>query len=68
MKSSILFQSEIAALILGTMLMVNEFPRPDDLFFELDLRRALVLQDTFEQLAAAHHSDYKRPLVVNIYF
>lgn len=66
MKSSILFQLERAALILRTMFMVNELPRPADVLFELDLRRALVLQDTFEQLAAAQHSDYKRPLVVNI--
>ncbi|XP_067356937.1 probable E3 ubiquitin-protein ligase HERC3 isoform X1 [Channa argus] len=32
--------------------------------FELDLKRASILEDTFEQLAAANHSDYKKPLVV----
>ncbi|XP_018517718.1 probable E3 ubiquitin-protein ligase HERC3 [Lates calcarifer] len=40
------------------------FPRPQDVLFELHLRRASVLEDTFEQLAAAYHRDYKRPLVV----
>lgn len=66
MKSWILFQSETIRLIFWSMLLENEFPLPKDVFFELDLRRALVLQDTFEQLAAAHHSVYKRPLVVSI--
>ncbi|KAK2841856.1 hypothetical protein Q5P01_012056 [Channa striata] len=37
---------------------------PTHFKFELDLRRASVLEDTFEQLAAAHHRDYKKPLVV----
>ncbi|KAM4572309.1 putative E3 ubiquitin-protein ligase HERC4 [Odontesthes bonariensis] len=31
---------------------------------ELDLRRASLLEDTFKQLAATHHKDYKRPLDV----
>lgn len=39
---------------------------PQDFLFELDLRRAAVLEDTFEQLAVADQSDYKRPLVVNM--
>lgn len=38
---------------------------PEDVVFKLDLRRASVFTDTFEQLAAARHSDFKRPLLVN---
>lgn len=41
-------------------------PLPQDLIFELDLRRASVLEDTFKQMATAHHTDYKMPLVVNV--
>ncbi|XP_069571291.1 probable E3 ubiquitin-protein ligase HERC3 isoform X1 [Brachyistius frenatus] len=33
-------------------------------FFELKLTRALLLEGTFTQLAAAHHSALKKPLVV----
>ncbi|XP_038561956.1 probable E3 ubiquitin-protein ligase HERC3 [Micropterus salmoides] len=40
------------------------WPPPGALVFILDLRRASVLEDTFDQLAAAHHNDYKKPLVV----
>ncbi|XP_036962839.1 probable E3 ubiquitin-protein ligase HERC3 isoform X2 [Acanthopagrus latus] len=40
------------------------FPLPQDVFFEMDLRRAAVLEDTFKQMATAHHTDYKMPLVV----
>ncbi|KAM6926748.1 putative E3 ubiquitin-protein ligase HERC4 [Lycodopsis pacificus] len=32
--------------------------------FHLDLKRASVLEDTFEQLAAAHPDDYKLPLAI----
>uniref|UniRef100_A0A3Q3IRN4 HECT-type E3 ubiquitin transferase n=1 Tax=Monopterus albus TaxID=43700 RepID=A0A3Q3IRN4_MONAL len=39
-------------------------PDPQDLLFILDLRRDSVLEDTFDQLAAAHHSVYKRQLMV----
>lgn len=42
------------------------WPPPGALVFILDLRRASVLEDTFDQLAAAHHNDYKKPLVVNM--
>ncbi|CAK6973243.1 uncharacterized protein LOC128359488 [Scomber scombrus] len=34
------------------------------LLFELDLKRATVLEDTFQQLAAVDHSNYKRTLMV----
>ncbi|XP_026222290.1 probable E3 ubiquitin-protein ligase HERC3 [Anabas testudineus] len=40
------------------------FPSPQDIFFKLDLRRASVFEDTFKQLAAVDHSDYKRRLLV----
>lgn len=33
---------------------------------ELNLRRASLVQDTIEQLAATHHSAFKRPLRVSI--
>ncbi|XP_071362182.1 probable E3 ubiquitin-protein ligase HERC3 isoform X2 [Trachinotus anak] len=33
-------------------------------YFELKLTRASLLEGTFEQLAAAHHSAFKKPLVV----
>lgn len=36
-------------------------------FFELKLKRAALLEDTFTQLAAAPHGVFKKPLVVNIY-
>ncbi|KAL7402017.1 hypothetical protein ABVT39_008232 [Epinephelus coioides] len=39
-------------------------PLHQDLLF-LDVRRASVLEDTFKQLAAVHHSHYKFPLVVD---
>lgn len=52
--------------IFWDMFLESEFSLPEDMHFVLDLRRALVLTDTFEQLAAAHHSDYKRPLMVNM--
>ncbi|XP_037623786.1 probable E3 ubiquitin-protein ligase HERC3 [Sebastes umbrosus] len=39
-------------------------PTHHDLLFELNLRRTSVLEDTFEELAAASHSFYKLPLVV----
>ncbi|KAM9351921.1 putative E3 ubiquitin-protein ligase HERC4 [Symphorus nematophorus] len=39
-------------------------PPPEEPYFELDLRRASVLEDAFKQLAAALHSDYKMPLMV----
>lgn len=42
------------------------FPLPQDVFFEMDLRRAAVLEDTFKQMATAYHFDYKMPLVVNV--
>lgn len=34
-------------------------------FLELNLNRVSVLNDTFEQLAAAHQKDYKGFLMVN---
>ncbi|XP_070686885.1 probable E3 ubiquitin-protein ligase HERC4 [Pempheris klunzingeri] len=40
------------------------FALPEDHFFELNLRRTAVLEDTFEQLAVADQSDYKLQLVV----
>ncbi|XP_028264079.1 probable E3 ubiquitin-protein ligase HERC4 [Parambassis ranga] len=40
------------------------FPHPEDAYFLLDVRRSTFLEDTFEQLAAANHRDYKRPLTV----
>ncbi|XP_078139122.1 putative E3 ubiquitin-protein ligase HERC3 [Centroberyx gerrardi] len=33
-------------------------------YFELKLKRASLLEGTFEQLGDAHHSDFKKPLVV----
>lgn len=39
---------------------------PQDLLLRLELTRTSVLEDTFEKLAAVDHSDYKRPLVVNM--
>ncbi|XP_061577145.1 E3 ISG15--protein ligase HERC5-like [Cololabis saira] len=38
-------------------------PSPE--FFKLELRRASVLKDTFDQLAAAPREDYKRALMVH---
>ncbi|XP_075962648.1 putative E3 ubiquitin-protein ligase HERC4 [Anarhichas minor] len=35
-----------------------------DLFFGLKLKRASLLEGTFKQLAAAHPSDFKKPLMV----
>ncbi|XP_041794818.1 probable E3 ubiquitin-protein ligase HERC4 isoform X2 [Chelmon rostratus] len=46
------------------MMLENRFPQRQDLFFELNLRRASVLEDTFEQLAAVDDTDCKMPLVV----
>lgn len=37
-------------------------------YFELKLKRAALLEDTFTQLAAAPDDVFKKPLVVNIYF
>ncbi|XP_019960901.2 probable E3 ubiquitin-protein ligase HERC3 [Paralichthys olivaceus] len=37
---------------------------PQDSLFRLDLRRASISEDTFKQLDAVHHSDYKKRLVV----
>uniref|UniRef100_A0A3P8SEP8 HECT domain-containing protein n=1 Tax=Amphiprion percula TaxID=161767 RepID=A0A3P8SEP8_AMPPE len=37
---------------------------PSSHYFELELRRASILEDTFEELAAADPEDYKRPLSV----
>ncbi|XP_022074626.2 probable E3 ubiquitin-protein ligase HERC4 [Acanthochromis polyacanthus] len=50
-------------------LLVNFFmslgcPDMDYEYFELELRRASVLEDTFEELAAADPKDYKRRLAV----
>lgn len=39
---------------------------PQQLFFDLDLRRASISEDTFEKLGAVCHSNYKRPLLVNL--
>ncbi|XP_078024314.1 putative E3 ubiquitin-protein ligase HERC3 isoform X1 [Epinephelus lanceolatus] len=40
-------------------------PPPEDVLLKLDVRQASVLEDTFKQLAAARHSDYKCPLLVD---
>lgn len=55
----------VEPIVLG-MFSVNIFPPPNDVYFLLELRRAMVLEDTFKELVAAHHSDYKRPLMVNM--
>ncbi|KAG7229828.1 hypothetical protein INR49_012477 [Caranx melampygus] len=39
-------------------------PCEEEGFFVLELRRASLLEDTFEQLAQAHRRDYQRPLAV----
>ncbi|XP_039989978.1 probable E3 ubiquitin-protein ligase HERC3 isoform X2 [Xiphias gladius] len=39
-------------------------PKPGSDFFELSLKRPSLLEDTFKQLAAAHHSAFKKPIVV----
>lgn len=61
-----LFQQETVGQITFSILFEYGFLFRQDLFFELDLRRAAVLEDTFEQLATAHHTDYMMPLVVNV--
>ncbi|TMS05920.1 putative E3 ubiquitin-protein ligase HERC4 [Larimichthys crocea] len=38
--------------------------RTNDRFFELRLKRTSLLEGAFTQLAAAHHSDFKKPFVV----
>ncbi|KAG7523241.1 putative E3 ubiquitin-protein ligase HERC4 [Solea senegalensis] len=38
---------------------------PPDLFFNLNLRRDTILEDTFEELSAAPHSDYRKWLAVH---
>nr|XP_046250580.1 probable E3 ubiquitin-protein ligase HERC4 [Scatophagus argus] len=55
---------ETTKCIYRRVLSECRFPQPADLFFELDLRRASVLEDTFEQLADAYHIDYKKELAV----
>ncbi|XP_070828128.1 probable E3 ubiquitin-protein ligase HERC4 [Chaetodon trifascialis] len=50
--------------IIRDMMLGNRLSQPRDLFFGLNLRRASVLKDTFEQLGAANDSDYTMPLVV----
>ncbi|KAK5867921.1 hypothetical protein PBY51_012376 [Eleginops maclovinus] len=42
----------------------NGVPQPQDLVFEVDVRRGSVLKDTFEHLALTNQSHYKIPLVV----
>ncbi|CAK6973245.1 probable E3 ubiquitin-protein ligase HERC3 [Scomber scombrus] len=47
--------------------LFNEYGReelPEEFLLNLDLTRASVLEDAFEQLAAVDHSDYKKPLLV----
>ncbi|XP_071362163.1 probable E3 ubiquitin-protein ligase HERC3 [Trachinotus anak] len=39
-------------------------PCPQDVLLVLELSRASILEGAFEKLAAAHHKEYKRPLVV----
>ncbi|KAK5928527.1 hypothetical protein CgunFtcFv8_013582 [Champsocephalus gunnari] len=39
-------------------------PMPQDVVFEVDVRRELVLKDTFEHLASINQSDYRIPLAV----
>lgn len=41
-------------------------PQPKPKFFKLQLQRASLFESTFRELAAAAHSDFKKPLVVNI--
>ena len=36
-----------------------------DTYFELKLKRATLVQDTFEQLGETYHVHFKKPLVVN---
>lgn len=59
-------QKETVMHLFSGMNWENTSPLPNDLFFLLELRRAMVLEDTFRQLVSAHHSDYKRPLMVNM--
>ena len=61
-----LFQVDAVCQINFSILFEYGFLFHQDLFFELDLRRAAVLEDTFEQLATARHTDYMMPLVVNV--
>ncbi|TKS72961.1 putative E3 ubiquitin-protein ligase HERC4 [Collichthys lucidus] len=46
------------------LLMECHLPLPEDVLFELHLRRTSVLEDTFEQLAAAYDGQARMPLVV----
>lgn len=41
-------------------------PQSKPKFFKLHLQRASLFESTFRELAAAAHSDFKKPLVVNI--
>ncbi|XP_044049751.1 probable E3 ubiquitin-protein ligase HERC4 [Siniperca chuatsi] len=57
-------KSETMRLNLWKWFLRWGLPPPQNLVFKLELRRASVLEDTFDQLAAAHHNDYKMRLVV----
>ncbi|XP_023267168.1 probable E3 ubiquitin-protein ligase HERC6 [Seriola lalandi dorsalis] len=60
------FYTNVEAVSYAVMDFLMEFgcfpPCPQDVLFVLDLSRASVLEDTFEQLA--DQEDYKRPLMV----
>lgn len=60
------FQLDTVMRIVQGIFWENIIPQPNDLLLLLELRRAMVLEDTFTQLGAAHHSDYKKPLSVNV--
>ncbi|XP_044213215.1 probable E3 ubiquitin-protein ligase HERC4 isoform X1 [Thunnus albacares] len=55
---------EMKRIFCNLILECGRCQSPQDLFFQLNLKRATVLEDTFKELAAVDHSDYKRPLMV----
>ncbi|KAI3371674.1 hypothetical protein L3Q82_024235 [Scortum barcoo] len=63
-RNTVFTQFETGFLKLQDWIVEPGCIRLKDLRVELHLRQASVLEDTFEQLSPAHHSDYKMPLVV----
>ena len=59
------FQRNTMTSIIGE---IQRFPMPQDLHFEVEVRRGSVLKDTFEHLAFTNPSDYKIPLMVIWWF
>ncbi|KAL3066453.1 hypothetical protein OYC64_016412 [Pagothenia borchgrevinki] len=57
-------QRHAVARIIGEIQREFRFPMPQDLLFEVEVRRGSVLKDTFEHLAFTNPSDYKIPLMV----